>query len=150
MSAKRPKNAPIVMLATDGSEASDGALGRAIIAAKATGARIHVVHVITLPIMPAAGPEGLAWMRVLPEMRAKAQAVVKKAEKAIERAGLAHSHNVMEGQDAAGAIVKEAEKVGAGLVVVGSHGRTGIRRMLLGSVAERVVRFAHCPVLVVR
>ncbi len=43
-----------------------------------------------------------------------------------------------------------AEELGAELIVVGSHGRTGLTRMLLGSVAERVVRLAHCQVLVVK
>ena len=47
-------------------------------------------------------------------------------------------------------ITEVAEEVGADLVVVPSHGRTGLTRLLLGSVAERVVRLAHCPVLVLR
>ena len=50
---------------------------------------------------------------------------------------------------AAGAIVRAARRYRAGLVVVGTRGRSGIRRLLLGSVAERVVRSAHCPVLTV-
>jgi nucleotide-binding universal stress UspA family protein len=47
-------------------------------------------------------------------------------------------------------IVELAEKLGAGLVVMGSRGRGGIRRALMGSVSDSVVRHAHCPVLVVR
>lgn len=47
-------------------------------------------------------------------------------------------------------IAELAEQLGAGLIVLPSHGRTGIKRLLIGSVAERVVRCAHCPVLVLR
>ena len=47
-------------------------------------------------------------------------------------------------------ITKHAKKIGAGLIVISSHGRTGVTRFLMGSVAERVVRLAPCPVLVLR
>ena len=47
-------------------------------------------------------------------------------------------------------IVKYAEEIDADLIVIPSHGRTGLTRLLIGSVAERVVRLAHCPVLVLR
>jgi nucleotide-binding universal stress UspA family protein len=52
--------------------------------------------------------------------------------------------------DAGHEIVALAEKVHADLLVMPSHGRTGLKRLLIGSVAERVVRLAHCPVLVLR
>jgi nucleotide-binding universal stress UspA family protein len=56
---------------------------------------------------------------------------------------------VVQGEAAHG-IAHYAEEVQADLVVIPSHGRTGLRRLLIGSVAERVVRLAHCPVLVLR
>jgi nucleotide-binding universal stress UspA family protein len=52
--------------------------------------------------------------------------------------------------DAGQEIAEFAEKLEAGLIVLPSHGRTGLKRLLIGSVAERVVRLAHCPVLVLR
>lgn len=52
--------------------------------------------------------------------------------------------------DAGHQIAKYAESIGAELIVIPSHGRTGIERLLIGSVAERVLRFSHCPVLVLR
>jgi nucleotide-binding universal stress UspA family protein len=58
-------------------------------------------------------------------------------------------HEVIEEGEAAAAIVKEADDRKADVIVVGSHGRTGMRRFFLGSVSERVVRHAHCPVLVI-
>ncbi|MBL9161676.1 MAG: universal stress protein [Planctomycetaceae bacterium] len=57
---------------------------------------------------------------------------------------------VETGQSPSDCIVRYAEKVGAGLIVMPSHGRTGMNHMLIGSVAERVVRHARCPVLVLR
>ena len=57
---------------------------------------------------------------------------------------------VETGQSPSDCIVRYAEKVGAGLIVMPSHGRTGVNHMLIGSVAERVVRHARCPVLVLR
>lgn len=52
--------------------------------------------------------------------------------------------------DAGHCIVEYAEEIGAGLIVMPSHGRTGLSRLLIGSVAERVLRLAHCPVLILR
>lgn len=52
--------------------------------------------------------------------------------------------------NASDTIAEMAEEIGAGLIVIPSHGRTGVKRLLLGSVTERVVRLAHCPVLVLK
>ena len=54
------------------------------------------------------------------------------------------------GTDCAGIIVRQAKKLRASMIVMGSHGRTGLRRLLLGSVAERTLRYAACPVLIVK
>lgn len=65
------------------------------------------------------------------------------------RAGLAVEHRLEYG-DPAAVILKVAEEIGADLIVLGTHGRTGLRRLLMGSVAEQVVRKAPCPVLTLR
>ena len=54
------------------------------------------------------------------------------------------------GTDFAAVIVRQAKKLRAELIIMGSHGRTGLRRLLLGSVAERTLRYAGCPVLIVK
>lgn len=54
------------------------------------------------------------------------------------------------GTDFAAVIVRQAKKLRAAMIIMGSHGRTGLRRMLLGSVAERTLRYADCPVLIVK
>jgi nucleotide-binding universal stress UspA family protein len=54
------------------------------------------------------------------------------------------------GTDFAAVIVRQAKKLRAAMIIMGSHGRTGLRRLLLGSVAERTLRYADCPVLIVK
>lgn len=65
------------------------------------------------------------------------------------RAGIAMEHHLEYG-DPAAVILKFAREIGADLIVMGTHGRTGLRRLLMGSVAEQVVRKASCPVLTLR
>ena len=54
------------------------------------------------------------------------------------------------GTDFASVIVRQAKKLRAGMIIMGSHGRTGLSRLMLGSVAERTLRYANCPVLIVK
>jgi nucleotide-binding universal stress UspA family protein len=54
------------------------------------------------------------------------------------------------GTDFADIIVRQAKRLGVAMIIMGSHGRTGLRRFLLGSVAERTLRYAECPVLIVK
>jgi nucleotide-binding universal stress UspA family protein len=54
------------------------------------------------------------------------------------------------GTDFAAVIVRQAKKLRAAMIIMGSHGRSGLRRLLLGSVAERTLRYADCPVLIVK
>lgn len=65
------------------------------------------------------------------------------------RSGIAVEHRLEYGGPAA-VILEVAQEIGADLIVMGTHGRTGLRRLLMGSVAERIVRTAPCPVLAVR
>ena len=106
---------------------------------------VHVVHV--LADMPAAAP-GVVWQTIKDETRianttdALHQQLIKSGQE-----GVAID---IEVGDAGHQIVQFAKKIDAGVIVMPSHGRSGIERLLIGSVAERVVRLAHCPVLVLR
>lgn len=102
--------------------------------ASATGARLQVVHVV---------PEGNAG-EALARARSELQRAVPPAS-----ARLAVEARVLQGAAPAAAIVAAAEVERAELIVIGAHGKTGWRRALLGSVAERVVQLAPCPVLTV-
>ncbi len=137
-----------ILLATDGSPHAELAAMKAVDLAKSTKARLHVVAVgRTFPaavydVYTEAGRE---------DLRREAQEVLDQQVRKIEEAGgtVAIAHLKMnERRDEA--IVHLAEDIDADLIVIGSRGFGGLRRALLGNVADSVVRHAHCPVLVVR
>jgi nucleotide-binding universal stress UspA family protein len=74
----------------------------------------------------------------------------EQARKITEAGGLVEGTHLKVGQPEDRAIVGFAEDTGVGLIVIGSRGRGGIRRALMGSVSDSVVRHAHCPVMIVR
>jgi len=124
-----------LLLATDGSRHSEAAAAAASHLAKQAGLPITVVSVVTASQNAARREEA---------REAVAATVVRFKAAGLDAAGM-----VAEGR-ADEAIVKAAEDVGADLIVVGSHGRTGLRKVLLGSTAERVIGQAICPVLVIK
>jgi nucleotide-binding universal stress UspA family protein len=137
-----------ILLATDGSSHATLAAMKAVELAKSTGARLHVVAVGRT--FPAAVYDVYteAWRE---DLRREAQEVLDAQVKKIEEAGgtVAIAHLKMnERRDEA--IVHLAEEIDADLIVIGSRGFGGLKRALLGNVADSVVRHAHCPVLVVR
>jgi nucleotide-binding universal stress UspA family protein len=126
-----------ILLATDGSKDAELAASTAIDLANKTGSELHVVHIVDLVSSV-----------VLDEADAREllDALVKRLADAGSVSAQAH---LSEGVPAA-EIVALGEEIGAGLIVVGSRGLGGVRRALMGSVSDSVVRHAHCPVLVVR
>lgn len=140
-----------ILLATDFSDASEEAGRQAHAIAARDHAILGLVHAIPAP-MPA-DAQIPAWLASqVPnsvEMGRRAREAVEKKRGDLSTGGVTVELFVEEGEGHT-AIVKLAETFGADLLVVGSHGRTGLARLVLGSVAERVVREAPCPVLVAR
>ena len=135
-----------ILLATDGSLASEGAADEAIDLAVQVGARLLVVSVMgasSRPTEAAAEAAGPADSR--DTLTTKAQAIAQRAK----AAGCDATFLVWDG-DPGEAIVAAADSENADVIVVGSHGRSGVSRFLIGSVSDYVVRHAHCPVMVVR
>jgi nucleotide-binding universal stress UspA family protein len=136
-----------ILLATDGSPASEGASDEAIDLAVQVGARLLVVSVLggagSRPAGSTVETSGPADSR--DSLTNKAQALVQRAK----AAGCDATFLVWDG-DPGEAIVAAADSENADLIVVGSHGRSGVSRFLIGSVSDFVVRHAHCPVMVVR
>jgi nucleotide-binding universal stress UspA family protein len=116
--------------------------------AESTNSRLHVVAVGRT--FPAAVYDAYARAE-REELRREAQEILDEQVRKIEEAGgtVAIAHLKM-GEQRDEAIVHLAEDIGAGLIVMGSRGFGGLKRALLGNVADSVVRHAHCPVLVVR
>ena len=140
------------MLPTDFSECASYALSYATSFARSYGAKLICVHVIE-PIVPTVGYSGLS--EPLPvadiseQLEDTATRELPKIAAHEECAGLDVEEVVAHG-DAASEIVRVARERNVDLIVISSHGRTGLGRILFGSTAESVVRHAHCPVLVVK
>ncbi len=106
---------------------------------------LHVIHV--LPVLTAGEP-GIMWDTLSDETRNQhAEAQLRDRLSDAKYRGVQSSSIV---GDPGHKIAEHAEALSADLIVLPSHGRTGLKRLLIGSVAERVVRLAHCPVLVLR
>ena len=137
-----------ILLATDGSPHAQLAAMKAVDLAKSTNARLHVVAVGRT--FPEAVYDVYAETSS-EDLRREAQEILDEQVRKIEEAGgsVAIAHLKMnERRDEA--IVHLAEEIDADLIVIGSRGFGGLRRALLGNIADSVVRHAHCPVLVVR
>jgi nucleotide-binding universal stress UspA family protein len=134
-----------ILLATDGSKDARLATNTAILLAMVTRSELHVVNVGVV------APELLKPLDVEPaRAEQEARRVLDEEVKWIKSVGgtVAESHLRMG--DAAQRIVDLAEELKAGLIAMGSRGRNRIKRALMGSVSDSVIRHAHCPVLVVR
>ncbi len=140
-----------LVVATDFSDASSTALDAAEFFGRAHGTTVVLAH--CFDPSPFVAPAVIPGPSSLMEQAArdmKAQVVKSLEELRAERFGDADVViEVLRHSSPGEALVEHAKTVGAELIIVGSHGRTGLRRVLLGSVAERVVRLAPCPVLVV-
>jgi nucleotide-binding universal stress UspA family protein len=137
-----------ILLPTDLSESADRALEQAVELAAQHRAKIDILHVVTLPHFDAA------------EARSALDAYMAKVEKevfddlatrsdAIRTRGLAVSTVIVRRSYPAEAILENVTEAEPDLVVMGTHGRSGLRKLLLGSVAARIVLEAPCPVMTV-
>ena len=135
----------LVLLATDGSPDATLAARSAIELCERTGSELHVIHVGEYV------PTFFAYTEEEPaELRRNAERLLEDQAESIRAAGgtIAGAH-LRLGRPAE-QIIDLSEELGAGVVVVGSRGQSALRRAVLGSVSEDVVRYAHCPVFVVR
>ncbi len=134
-----------ILCPVDFSEPSDHAYAYAVHLAKALGAELHAMHAFQLPVY--ALPDGA----MIPTAEVAAS-VSTEAQKALDRlaapAGVEVHRHLTEGVPHK-EVERLVEELECDLVVMGTHGRTGIRRLLVGSVAERVVRTCSVPVVTV-
>lgn len=141
-----------IMYASDFSRASRPAFTRAIEIAKATRAQLIITHALP-PIVPILtdgayiSPD--TWNKLDKGAREFAEKQLGALLGQAKKAGIRTTTLLVDGIPAE-RIVRAARAKGVDLLVIGTHGRTGLRRLLLGSVASRVVAIARCPVLTVR
>lgn len=138
-----------ILVAVDFSEPSHRAVDAAVELAKATGAKLTIFHAFELP-MPAVTPYEVAIPAAyLDESRKAAATQLASAVGRAQEAGVEAESRLGEGP-AAHCIAEAAEEISADLVVVGTHGHTGLKHFVLGSVAERTLRHSPCSVLTVK
>ena len=143
-----PEGSPVgwktILLATDGSKYSVAATNRAIDCAKSYGGDLYALAVIDIP------PEFYSHVKALDtadDLLKNAKDIVDKAKKQAEAQGIKTETYTKEGEPSKVITDLAREKV-CDVIVIGSHGRTGLRRLLMGSVAEKVIGHSPCPVLV--
>lgn len=135
---------PRILVAFDFSPASQKALAWAADLQKTTGGTpIHVVHVVN-PIPSVAMPEMTAFPAPTEEEIA---GIAREVETSVQRISPAATTEVIRAPWVASAILETAQRVQADLIAMGTHGRKGLTRLMLGSAAEYVVRHAECPVV---
>ncbi len=140
-----------VLVATDFSDASAAALTYGREFARTFGARLHVFHAVESPVMWV-GPEAAAidMVKLQSDIEAGAEQQMNTFVTDEDRTQLGAGTIVRAGKSPAFEISRYAKENNIDIIVMGTHGRGRMAQLLLGSVAERVVRIAPCPVLTVR
>jgi len=137
-----------ILVPTDGSSGVERALCHALDLAKRHGATVHAIYVVD-----SAGysslPMETSWEGISDMLRDEGEAALDRVRELADERDVPLDTDIVDGSPSR-EIVRVAEDDGADLIVMGTHGRGGLDRLLLGSVAERVVRSAPVPVLTVR
>jgi len=145
-----------ILVAVDDSETSKQALDEAILLAKFHEAELEIVHAVDESLMQTVSAHGAALANTTEPLQKvmtdNAQAVLDQAKQAAAAMGVTAETRLLMSQDMSiiDQIVDTVEKIQADLLIMGSHGRRGFRRLLLGSVAEEVVRKVSISTLIVR
>jgi nucleotide-binding universal stress UspA family protein len=137
-----------IAVGIDFSPESDRAVEHAIRVARLAGAGLTLIHVAPVPPTFRERPDD-PWAALIRERLAENRARLAELRERLSGQGVEVSHVVADG-DPDEALPEAAHDLGADLIVVGTHGRTGLRRMVLGSVAEKTIRLASSSVLVAR
>ncbi|RYF70841.1 MAG: universal stress protein [Comamonadaceae bacterium] len=140
-----------ILVPVDGSETSMIAVSKASGLALAFGSRITLIHVIdNYPFIGVGADYALGQNEYLAAATSSANAALARGVAALAAEGLHSDQRVIDGHVVHEGIVDTAVALNADLIVMGSHGRSGIEKLLLGSVTQRVLQEAPMPVLVVK
>lgn len=136
-----------ILLPVDGSEYSEKAAERTLILAKKFNASVNILFVVEIPLELHENPA--EFVNFIETLRSEGEEIVRKFKLKFKEEGLFCETYVVQG-NVAEEIIGLSNKGEADLIVMGSHGRTGLKRLLLGSVTEKVINFGNNPVLVVK
>jgi len=140
-----------IVVATDGSKYSVAAASEALGLAKRNGSALTIISVVPSELLTPTDIDFTITQRehIAEKEMHEAEKSAKAVKEAAQKEGVSVRAFVLSGRPA-DAIIETAQEKKADLIVLGSHGRTGVERLLMGSVAERVIVLASCPVLVVK
>lgn len=142
-----------ILVPIDGSDTSALGLAEAIRLARLSGGSIRLLNVVdTLALAMSPGGAYLLTQEVIDQLKQGGKDVLARARATVEAAGLPVEtvlHDALT-QRVCDVVIDQARSWGAEIIVIGTHGRRGVRRALLGSDAEQIVRLAPMPVLLVR
>jgi len=141
-----------ILVPIDGSATAGLGLTEAVKLAKSLGAQVRLIHIMNqTPWVTPDAPSTIIG-RMLDELRGSAESILHEATKAVRGAGVEVDSRLIEalGAEAGEYIIDEARSWPAELIVCGTHGRRGLRRMVMGSDAEYILRRSPVPVMLVR
>lgn len=141
------------LVPVDFSKASDAAVDHAVKLAREHKGEVVLLHVIPTSALMMTGPDAASGTMIAEVERAQLGEAQKQMEKLVRRKKLkpgSFQPVIVKSGDPAQVIADRAKKMRAAMIVMGSHGRTGLKRLVLGSVAERTLRYSRCPVLIVK
>ena len=138
-----------IIVAVDGSEVAKRAAKKAFALAQSIDIPVVALHVMNVPDLPSSSayPGAIRYQEMREFIQKEGQLYLDELEQLGNQMGITVSKKLLEGHPAE-EIIKEAQE--GDLIVMGSKGRTGLDRLLMGSVAENVARHASCPVMIVK
>lgn len=140
-----------ILVPIDGSATSEYALDEVIKFAQQQNVQIKLVNVLE-DVWYFDTESCSNYSELVDSMRCHGEKILKQAQNKLQQVGITAEIKLLEarGERIANVIITEAKNNLANLIIIGTHGRSGFSRMLLGSVAESVVRVAHIPILLIR
>ena len=140
-----------ILLPVDGSSTSNQAIEKTIAMAEAFKSEVTLVSVIDDYAFTGVGVDfAYGQTEYLQAATAEANATLDAAKQLFEARGIAVATTLVEGHAVYRGILDTAQSTGADLIIMGSHGRQGLKKLVLGSVAAQVLSHAHLPVMIVR
>jgi nucleotide-binding universal stress UspA family protein len=141
-----------ILIAVDGSTAAQRGLVEGLCLAKATGGRVMLVHVVNALLLESEIASTAYYQALAEAFRNEGSKILESAAEAARQAGVSSDQKLIEkiGAHASDEIVAAGKQWGAELIVLGTHGRRGLNRLVMGSDAELVLRQSPVPVLMVR
>ncbi|KAB0654151.1 MULTISPECIES: universal stress protein [Acinetobacter] len=140
-----------ILVPVDGSETSHAAVEKAVEFAKAFGSKITVVQALVLdPYIAAEYISASQTNDLIERARTSIEESLAAAKAKFNEQGIEVETKLLEGQVIHREIIRAAEELHADLIIIGSHGRTGFKKLFLGSVAQSLLGESHVPVLIVR